>query len=115
MNRKGDVDFMQLVLTLFFVFLLIVAVFILSTDKRKLTSTRAQLGQDLTDQRGEVVLTSLMRTPIRSQPLADIIILNSDGKEVNGKYAGEYDDTIVQLVDASLKPLGAYEFSVAYP
>lgn len=84
--RRG-IMWMQPFFILFFVLLVVIAIFLLSMERQKLKIDRPTIGQDLRDARTSATLISMLRRPavmsektLESVPLADIIIRNFDGR-----------------------------------
>lgn len=84
MNRKGDLEmWTQLFFIAFFVLILVVALVMLTIDRKRLQDERPELGKDIADQRAQQLLISLLRTQVqtgeKSMPFADVIVFNERG------------------------------------
>ncbi len=74
---------MQPALIAFFFLIVIFAIILLTLDRKLLQDQRPEVAVDLSDQRAQAYLISMLRTPVdvngRSLPLSEIIILNENG------------------------------------
>lgn len=74
MNHRG-MSWLQPFLVVFFAIILLFAVFMITLEKGKLPTMRAQVSEDLRDQRGYAMLNNLLRSPTKEGSFADTIIL----------------------------------------
>jgi anionic cell wall polymer biosynthesis LytR-Cps2A-Psr (LCP) family protein len=74
-------EWMQIFLILFFVLLVLLAIFLLQIQSGKHEDKRPQLDEDLHQQYQDTLLISILRTPTKEGTLADTIILGKATKE----------------------------------
>lgn len=106
-DRKGM--WTQIFLIGFFVLLVVVSLILLSMDVNRNTfdSKRKFLDQDLQQQQTDATLISLLRSPVtvdgKTMMLANLIVMNEDGK---------HDDLVYSTIESRLKPSGVYSMSI---
>jgi hypothetical protein len=105
----------QVFLISFFVLLVVIAVILLTLEKSKLQSGNERNAQNFMDAQANAVLISMLRTPVSftaadgtraNAPLADVIIMNFDGK---------YDTTIKDALQKILPKDTYIRLVIHYP
>lgn len=111
MSRRGQ-EMAQPFLIILFVFFLIVAIALLTLEKKRLQTERPELDQDLVNQEAHAFLMSLMRTKIGTDArlgdtnFADTLIMDSDGSR---------DQFLLNTLQSAI-PSGTYvEIHLYYP
>jgi hypothetical protein len=104
-GRKGQ-ELFQVFPILLFVFLIIVAIALLTIESDRLEQHRPQLDEDLAAQYANSLLVSMLRTSPDKASIADLAMMNSDGR---------HDVALTDAVGLMIPPDHYFELLIIHP